>query len=46
LTEDDAGATWLTFNTPELLVRRHKLDPSLAGKLAPAGQLLRNAVSG
>jgi uncharacterized protein (DUF302 family) len=42
--EDDAGATWLTFNTPELLVRRHQLDPSLAGKLAPAGQLLRNAV--
>jgi len=42
--EDDAGATWLTFNTPELLVRRHALDPALAAKLAPAGQLLRNAV--
>jgi uncharacterized protein (DUF302 family) len=44
--EDDAGATWLTFNTPALLVRRHELDPSLAGRLSPAGQLLRNAVKG
>ena len=44
--EDDGGATWLTFNTPELLTRRHKLDPSLAGRLSPAGQLLRNAVKG
>jgi uncharacterized protein (DUF302 family) len=42
--EDDRGATWLTFNTPALLVRRHGLDPALASKLAPAGQLLRKAV--
>jgi uncharacterized protein (DUF302 family) len=43
--EDDRGTTWLTFNTPALLVRRHGLDPTLASKLAPAGQLLRNAVA-
>ena len=42
--EDDRGATWLTFNTPELLVRRHGLDATLAGKLAPAAELLRSAV--
>jgi uncharacterized protein (DUF302 family) len=43
--QDDRGTTWLTFNTPELLVRRHGLDPTLANKLAPAGHLLRNAVA-
>jgi uncharacterized protein (DUF302 family) len=43
--EDDRGATWLTFNTPALLIRRHGLDAELAGRLAPAAQLLRNAVS-
>jgi uncharacterized protein (DUF302 family) len=43
--EDDRGATWLTFNTPELLVRRHGLEPALASKLAPVGQLLRSAVN-
>jgi uncharacterized protein (DUF302 family) len=44
--EDDGGATWLTYNTPGLLVRRHGLDRALASKLAPALQLIRNAVSG
>jgi uncharacterized protein (DUF302 family) len=43
--EDDRGATWLTFNTPALLVRRHGLDAALASRLAPAAQLLRNAVN-
>jgi uncharacterized protein (DUF302 family) len=40
--EDDAGATWLTYNTPVLL-ERHGLDRTLAEKLAPAGALLERA---
>jgi uncharacterized protein (DUF302 family) len=44
--EDDAGATWLTYNTPALLVERHALDPSLASRLAPAGELLERALEG
>jgi uncharacterized protein (DUF302 family) len=43
--QDDRGITWLTYNTPALLVRRHSLDESLAGKLAPVGDLLRKAVN-
>jgi uncharacterized protein (DUF302 family) len=43
--QDAQGVTWLTFNTPELLIRRHGLDASLARKLAPAGDLLQKAVS-
>ena len=43
--EDDRGATWLTFNTPTLLVRRHALDAALADRLAPAAPLLRKAVA-
>jgi uncharacterized protein (DUF302 family) len=42
--EDDVGATWLTYNTPSLLVERHGLDRSLASKLAPAGELLERAL--
>jgi uncharacterized protein (DUF302 family) len=42
--EDDQGVTWLTYNTPALLVRRHGLDDALARKLAPAGELLERAV--
>jgi uncharacterized protein (DUF302 family) len=42
--EDERGATWLTYNTPALLVRRHGLDRTLAHKLAPAGELLEKAV--
>jgi uncharacterized protein (DUF302 family) len=44
--EDDAGATWLTYNTPALLEERHGLDRSLASSLAPAGGLLERAFSG
>ena len=44
--EDDDGMTWLTYNTPELLVSRHGVDAALAGKLAPVAQLLRQAVTG
>jgi len=41
--EDEAGATWLTYNLPALL-ERHGLDPALAATLAPAGALLEKAV--
>lgn len=43
--EDSGGVTWLTYNAPDLLVRRHGLDPALARKLEPASALLRRAVS-
>jgi uncharacterized protein (DUF302 family) len=43
--EDDRGAAWLTFNTPQLLMRRHGLDAGLASILARAGQLLRSAAA-
>ena len=42
--QDDAGATWLTYNTPALLEERHGLDHSLASRLAPAGALLERAL--
>jgi uncharacterized protein (DUF302 family) len=42
--EDERGETWLTYNTPALLVERHGLDAELAARLAPAGQLLEKAV--
>ena len=43
--QDDAGAAWLSYNTPALLVRRHGLDAALAGRLAPVGELLTKAVT-
>jgi uncharacterized protein (DUF302 family) len=43
--EDDAGATWLTYNTPAWLDERHGLDRSLACTLAPAGGLLERALT-
>ena len=42
--EDDRRQTWLSYNTPTLLVERHGLDEALAAKLAPTGALLENAV--
>jgi uncharacterized protein (DUF302 family) len=42
--EDDRGQTWLSYNTPALLVERHGLDEGLAATLAPAGALLEKAV--
>jgi uncharacterized protein (DUF302 family) len=42
--EDDQGQSWVTFNTPSLLVQRHGLDPKLALTLAPVGDLLARAV--
>jgi uncharacterized protein (DUF302 family) len=44
--EDELGATWVTYNTPALLVSRHALDADLAQRLAPAGKLVENAVAG
>jgi len=44
--EDDAGATWLTYNTSALLEERHGLDRALAARLAPAGELLERALKG
>jgi len=44
--QDAAGGTWLTYNTPALLERRHGLDPALAATLAPAGKLLERALAG
>lgn len=43
--EDERGATWLTYNTTALLVRRHGVDAALAATLAPAGDLLVRAVT-
>jgi uncharacterized protein (DUF302 family) len=42
--QDEQGATWLTYNLPALLVRRHGLDEALAATLAPAGALLQEAL--
>jgi uncharacterized protein (DUF302 family) len=44
--QDEAGAVWITFNTPALLVQRHGLDPALAARLEPVGELLEKAVRG
>jgi uncharacterized protein (DUF302 family) len=42
--QDEAGAGWLTHNTPALLVERHGLEQALAARLAPSGDLLETAV--
>jgi uncharacterized protein (DUF302 family) len=42
--QDADGASWLSYNVPSLLVARHGLDPALAGKLTPLGDLLEKAV--
>jgi uncharacterized protein (DUF302 family) len=42
--QDASGAAWLSYNTPQLLVARHGLDPALANRLAPLGDLLEKAV--
>jgi uncharacterized protein (DUF302 family) len=41
---DEAGSTWVTYNTAQLLVQRHGLDPQLAAKLAPAEAMIDKAV--
>jgi uncharacterized protein (DUF302 family) len=42
--EDDDGTTWLTYNKPTLLEKRHGLEESLAAALTPAGTLLERAL--
>lgn len=42
--EDEAGATWLTYNTPAFLEERHGLDRSLASILDAAGTMLERAL--
>ncbi len=42
--EDSSGTTWLTYNKPVLLEKRHGLEGSLAATLGPAGTLLERAL--
>jgi uncharacterized protein (DUF302 family) len=42
--QDAQGKVWLTYNTPALLIDRHGLDPAIANRLAPLGDLLQKAV--
>jgi uncharacterized protein (DUF302 family) len=42
--QDAAGQTWLSYNTPRLLEDRHGVEPALAARLAPAGELLERAL--
>jgi uncharacterized protein (DUF302 family) len=44
--QDDGGQTWVSYNTPALLVERHGLDAALAARLAPAGEIIEKAVRG
>jgi uncharacterized protein (DUF302 family) len=44
--QDESGGTWVSYNTPALLVERHGLDAGLAARLAPAGALIEKAVGG
>lgn len=41
--EDEAGGTWLAYNAPEYIVKRHGLDPSLGANLAAAVPLMEAA---
>jgi len=43
--EDAAGATWLAWNDPKSIVRRHGLDPALAANLAVVTPLIERAAS-
>ncbi|HEX4446131.1 MAG TPA: DUF302 domain-containing protein [Polyangiaceae bacterium] len=43
--QDASGTSWLSYNAPSLLVARHGLDPALAQRLAPLGDLLEKAVT-
>jgi hypothetical protein len=44
VTEDDAGAVWVKFNSPEYLRRRHHVPDDLVGNISGAGALLQAAV--
>jgi uncharacterized protein (DUF302 family) len=41
--EDGAGKTWLAYNDPQYIVRRHGLAPALAANLAAPVPLLEAA---
>jgi uncharacterized protein (DUF302 family) len=38
--EDADGKTWIAYNDPQYIVRRHGLPPALAANLAAAAQVL------
>lgn len=40
------GKTWIAYNDPQYVVRRHGLPSALAANLAAAGQVLELAASG
>jgi uncharacterized protein (DUF302 family) len=41
--EDEAGKTWLAYNDPHYIVRRHGIDEALSANLAAAIPLLEQA---
>jgi uncharacterized protein (DUF302 family) len=41
--EDASGQTWITYNTPEYLQKRHGLPENLAAALGAPGGLAKNA---
>ena|SRR5580698_9527336 len=47
--EDEAGAVWLSYNTPDWIARRHGLDPDLlptTARMAEALQIFTHAAGG
>jgi uncharacterized protein (DUF302 family) len=44
--EDADGASWLAWNDPKSIVRRHGLDPALAANLAAVTPLIERAAAG
>lgn len=41
--EDPKGRTWLTYNAPEYVIGRHRLNPSFAANLSAATPLIEAA---
>lgn len=41
---DEQGSTCVSYNTAQLLVERHGIDPAMAAKLSPAEAMLARAV--
>ncbi len=44
--EDAGGATWIAYNEPQSIIRRHGLDPALAANLAAVVPLIERAAAG
>lgn len=42
--EDADGKVWLTFNSPELLQKRHGIPVEIASSLTPVGAVLERAI--